>query len=101
MPDRFDPCVHKRRSIRLQGYDYRQPGAYFVTICTLNREMLLGEIAEYLQRASQLLLNGHVRISTECWLWLAAHYPYVELDDWVVMPIHLHGSLILSDGWGD
>ncbi len=100
MPDRFDPCVHKRRSIRLKGYDYRQPGAYFVTICTLNREMLLGEIAEDSQRASQLLLDGHGRIATECWLWLAAQYPYVELDEWVVMPNHLHGILVLSDGRG-
>lgn len=100
MPDRFDPCVHKRRSIRLKGYDYRQPGAYFVTICTLNRDMLLREIAEDSQGASQLLLNRHGRIATECWLWLAEQYPYVELDEWVVMPNHLHGILVLSDGRG-
>lgn len=100
LPDRFDPCVHKRRSIRLKGYDYRQPGAYFVTICTLNRDMLLREIAEDSQGASQLLLNRHGRIATECWLWLAEQYPYVELDKWVVMPNHLHGILVLSDGRG-
>jgi putative transposase len=40
----YDPAVHHRRSIRLPGYDYSTPGAYFVTICTHHREYLFGEI---------------------------------------------------------
>lgn len=38
---KYDPQIHHRRSIRLPGYDYSQPGAYFVTICTYNRELSL------------------------------------------------------------
>lgn len=41
---KYDPAKHHRRSIRLQGYDYSQAGAYFVTICTWQRECLFGEI---------------------------------------------------------
>jgi len=41
---KFDPQEHHRRSIRLQGYDYSQAGAYFVTIVTRHREMLFGEV---------------------------------------------------------
>ncbi len=40
----YDPNIHHRRSIRLQGYDYASAGLYFVTICTQNRECLFGEI---------------------------------------------------------
>jgi putative transposase len=43
---KYDPGVHSRRSIRLQGYDYSQAGAYFVTICTQNRERLFGDIVD-------------------------------------------------------
>jgi len=42
----YDPEKHHRRSIRLKEYDYAQPGAYFVTICTQNRECLYGEIVD-------------------------------------------------------
>ncbi|MFQ5608545.1 MAG: transposase, partial [Candidatus Zixiibacteriota bacterium] len=40
----FDPDKHQRRSVRLNGYDYSQPGAYFVTICSYRREAILGRI---------------------------------------------------------
>ncbi len=43
---KYDPNKHRRRSIRLKDYDYSQPGAYFITICTYNRECLLGEIMD-------------------------------------------------------
>jgi len=42
----YDPRKHHRQSIRLKGYDYTQPGAYFVTICTHRREMLFGQVVD-------------------------------------------------------
>ena len=89
---RYDPAIHHRRSIRLQGYDYTQAGAYFVTICTQGREYLFGEIAD-----GQMRLNAAGEIAAATWEWLAAQHSYVELDAWTVMPNHLHGILVLLD----
>jgi REP element-mobilizing transposase RayT len=98
---KFDPLVHKRKTIRLRGYDYGRPGGYFVTACTRDREPLFGEIVSCEQPSGQpLVLNEYGRIVSECWLWLAKQYPCVELDEWIVMPNHLHGILIISDGRG-
>ena len=91
----YDPQKHRRRSIRLKGYDYSQAGAYFVTICTQNRESLLGEIV-----GGEMILNAYGRVVAVCWVWLAKQYPYVELDEWVMMPNHAHGIVILSGGRG-
>ncbi len=78
------PERHRRRSIRLSSYDYSQPGAYFVTIVCKNRVLLLNDLAF---RA----------IVEEAWLWLADHHDYVALDEYVIMPNHLHGVLIISN----
>jgi REP element-mobilizing transposase RayT len=94
---RYDPLRHHRRSIRLKGYDYAQAGAYFVTLCTQARECLLGEVA-----GNAMRLNDWGRIVAESWEWLAEQYPYVELDEWVVMPNHMHGIIVLvNDDGGD
>ena len=88
----FDPTIHHRRSIRLQGYDYSQAGMYFVTLCTRNRECLFGEIVDETMR-----LNPVGQIVTDSWTWLAQRYEHVELDEWVVMPNHLHGIVVIND----
>ena len=59
---KYNPDIHHRHSIRLKGYDYSQPGAYFVTICTKNRECLFGEIVECAMR-----LNEYGKIVIEEW----------------------------------
>lgn len=84
---------HHRRSIRLQGYDYSQPGAYFVTLCIQGRECLFGEIIDGVMR-----LNEYGTIVREKWDWLAEKYPYVALDECIVMPNHFHGILWIRDG---
>ena len=58
----FDPQKHHRRSIRLQGYDYAQAGAYFVTMVTWQRESLFGEIQD-----GEMILNDFGKIAEECW----------------------------------
>ncbi len=88
----YDPQKHHRRSIRLRGYDYSQAGAYFVTICTRNHESIFGQIME-----GEMILNEYGQVMTECWIWLAKQFAYLDLDEWVVMPNHLHGIIIITD----
>lgn len=91
----YDPERHHRRSIRLRGYDYTRDGAYFVTLCVRDRTCLFGEVVN-----GEVRLSAAGRIVAEAWTWLAAQYPYVALDAWVVMPNHLHGIIVMGDGGG-
>jgi len=89
---RNDQHRHSRRSIRLRGYDYTQVGAYFVTLCTWQRECLFGEVVEGVMRLSP---TGRI-IEVE-WQRLGYHFPHIRLDAFVVMPNHLHGIIIVND----
>jgi REP element-mobilizing transposase RayT len=82
----------QRRSPRLKGYDYRQEGAYFVTICTRIRVHLFGEIAD-----DQMQLNQLGVIAASYWEEIPTHFPHVELDAAVVMPNHVHGIIVIMD----
>lgn len=84
----YDPERDRRRWIRLRGYDYTQPGAYFVTICTQERLCLFGEIVD-----RTVILNDSGRIATKCWNDIPVHFPHVALDHFLVMPNHVHGIL--------
>ena len=91
-PVNFDPRIHHRKSIRLKGYDYSSPGAYFVTLCTANRDCVFGQVVD-----GELLLNQYGNIVNECWQWLEEQYSCVKLDEMILMPNHLHGIIILED----
>lgn len=80
----YDPQLHHRRSIRLRGYDYSQGGMYFVTICTRDRALLFED--ERVQKLAE-----------RCWLSIPEHFSAVELDEWIVMPNHVHGLLLIND----
>ncbi len=85
---RYAPDRRKRnrRSVRLSGYDYGEAGAYFVTICTQNREPFFN--------------NSKVRsLAEQC--WEASHSRHVELDQWVVMPDHVHGIIVHRERIGE
>src|SRR3990170_2943541 len=86
----YDPTRHHRRSIRLPGYDYTQPGAYFVTICTQNRECVFGEVAD-----GEMMSSGAGQMVERIWNELPHHYPGVEVDAFAVMPNHVHGIIVL------
>jgi len=88
---KFNPEIHHRRSIRLKNYDYSRNGAYFVTMCSWNREFYFGEIS-----SGKLILNRIGFIISETWAWLGRQYPYLELMDFVIMPNHLHGILLVD-----
>ena len=89
---KYNPDKHHRRSIRLQGYDYSQPGIYFITLCTQNRECLFGEILN-----GEMRLNEFGKIAHQCWLEIPQHFPHVQLDEFVVMPDHIHGIIVLNN----
>ena len=89
---KYDPAKHKRRSIRLKGYDYSAPGAYFITICTHQRQCLFGSIV-----AGQMKLNATGLWVQACWQRLPHHFLTLTLDVFVIMPNHLHGILWLGD----
>jgi putative transposase len=95
--------MYHRRSIRLETYDYAQAGAYFVTICTFERRSLLGAVvADEMQLSpygsDEMQLSPCGSIVTECWDEIPQHFTGVELDAFVVMPNHVHGIFVLSDG---
>lgn len=91
----YKPEIHHRRSIRLQGYDYAQAGAYFVTICTLDRECLFGRVVD-----GQMRLSEAGEVVAGEWINTADVRDEVALDEWVVMPNHFHGILVIADGRG-
>jgi REP element-mobilizing transposase RayT len=87
--------TRRRRSLRLQGYDYAQAGAYFVTTCTQNRTCLFGEVAD-----GSMRLNSAGELAATVWNNVLERFPGIELDMFVVMPNHLHGIIVLSDSAG-
>jgi len=87
----FDPDRHHRRSIRLRGYDYSQAGAYFVTICTQGRQCCFGDIVD-----GEMHLNDAGRMVWAEWHALPARFPGIALDEFVVMPNHLHGIMWIA-----
>jgi REP element-mobilizing transposase RayT len=84
-----NPQKHPRRSIRLPGYDYQNAGAYFVTLCTQNRQCLFGEIA-----GGEMVLNDAGRMVQRVWNELPLFYPGVDIDAIQIMPNHFHGIVI-------
>ena len=82
----------KRQSIRLGGYDYSSQGAYFVTICTQNRQYLFGDII-----TNQMHLNEYGEIIQNEWLRNTTARTNVELDEFVIMPNHVHGIIIITN----
>jgi REP element-mobilizing transposase RayT len=86
-----------RKSVRIKDYDYSQPGAYFVTICTRNRECMFGEIID-----GEMVLNRFGIIVNEEWLRTAILrvWETVEIDTYIIMPNHVHGIVVINHGRG-
>lgn len=89
---KYDPNKHHRRSIRLKGYDYSQPGAYFVTICAYQRQCIFGKIID-----GQMCLNQYGEIVAETYQWLCQHYSHLYTDKWIIMPNHFHAIMVITD----
>lgn len=97
---------YRVESTRLKGYDYSRNGDYFVTICTKNRIHLFGDIVPEipvveagLRPASttipspKLILSDAGKIVSDCWYDLPNHYSNIILDEFIIMPDHIHGII--------
>ena len=82
---------HHRHSIRLKDYDYSSPGAYFVTVCTKYRGEILGKIS-----GGDMYLNQWGEIVEEEWYRTGKQRTYIQLDEFIVMPDHVHGIIIIT-----
>ena len=87
----YNPEIHRRRSLRLKGYDYTHVGAYFVTIVTQGRSCLFGEIV-----GKEMQLNEAGEMACAIWKALPQRFPSIEIDLFVVMPNHLHGIIVIN-----
>ena len=88
---KYDPEIHHRKSIRLREYDYSQPGAYFVTICTKSKEYLFGDVVEGKMRSNEV-----EQMVQMIWDELPKYYQGVAIDAFQIMPNHVHGIIILK-----
>ncbi|MCJ7813616.1 transposase [bacterium] len=82
---------HHRRSIRLKGYDYSSPGYYFVTICTYQRIEKFGKVKD-----GEMILNPCGRIIHQIWQTIPEYHHQTDLDEFIVMPNHIHGIIIIK-----
>jgi REP element-mobilizing transposase RayT len=89
---KFDPKKHHRRSIRLQGYDYTQRGAYYITIVAHQREHLFGEVFN-----GEMKLGRFGLVAKEQWERLPRRFKHVELPQFVIMPNHVHGIIMIIE----
>lgn len=79
-------AVASRTHLRLQGWDYTSPGWYFLTMCTQNMRSVFGTVVN-----GRMILNEAGKIAGQCWREIPAHFPHAVLDEFMVMPNHLHG----------
>jgi len=93
---KYDPEKHHRRSIRIPNFDYSQDGWYFVTICSHQRERLFGDVVD-----GVMVINKFGDIVNSEWIRTAQLRHYITLDEFVVMPNHIHGIININiDGVG-
>ena len=81
-----------RKSIRLRGYDYRKDGYYFVTIRVRKKKCLFGTIVD-----GMMYLNHAGKMVEDEWLLLTKRFPHISLDEYVIMPNHMHGIIVIGN----
>jgi len=88
--------LRERKLLRLAGYDYAAPGAYFITICVHDRNNEFGIVA-----GEMMELNEYGSIIEQQWKWLFDQYDYLQIDEYCVMPNHFHGIIWIIAPVGD
>jgi len=84
--------IHRERKLnRLKNYDHSRSGCYFATLCTKNRIEHFGKIED-----AKMILSQHGVISERYWKEIPNHYKYVEIDEFIIMPNHIHGIIIIN-----
>lgn len=82
---------YRSETTRLQTWDYSWNGAYYITICTKNKIHYFGEIAD-----KKFIPSAIGQLAEKFWMEIPNHFPFVELGNFVVMPNHTHGILIIN-----
>ena len=86
--DQTEEQYQNRKRTRLKGYDYSEPGYYYVTICTHNRVNWFGEIQN-----GEMMINETGIIIQKCWEYISMQYDNIDLDTYCIMPNHVHGII--------
>jgi putative transposase len=84
--------MQNRQPNRLRGYNYSQNGFYFVTICTQNHAEWFGRI-----RNGEMELNRYGETARNKWLEIPRHFENIRLDEFVIMPNHIHGIIVIEN----
>jgi REP element-mobilizing transposase RayT len=84
--------MRERKLTRLKEYDYSQSGHYFVTICTKDREEWFGKI-----ESGEMFLSPSGEVARDFWVEIPLHFQHTEIDEFSVMPNHVHGILIIEE----
>ena len=84
-----------RKFTRLKNYDYSTNGYYFVTVCVNDHRDLFGDIKD-----GKMVLNDVGKIINDAWQWLGKQYEYVELDQFIIMPNHIHVIICINSRGG-
>ena len=87
---------NRKRSARLSTWDYSWNAAYFITICTKNREHFFGEIIN-----KEIILSGMGELALKFWEEISEHFSFVYLDEFTVMPNHMHGIIVIDKPLND
>lgn len=83
---------YRIQSNRHYYWDYSSAGLYYVTICTATREHYFGSVED-----SEIILTNIGQVALDCWLEIPKHFPFILLDDFVIMPNHIHGILNINE----
>ena len=91
---KYNPDIHHRRSIRLTGHDYSQSGLYFITLCTIDRTCMFGNVVE-----GKMQLNDIGQLVEQEWLnTIKIRHDDVRLHNYIVMPNHFHAIIEIRRG---
>ena len=94
MANKYNPDIHHRRSIRLKGYDYSQSGLYFITLCTVNKICMFGNVVD-----GKMQLNDIGQLVEQEWLnTINIRHDDVRLHNYIVMPNHFHAIIEIRRG---
>ncbi|MCD4652701.1 transposase [bacterium] len=87
----YNPEKHNRKSVRLKGYDYSQPGFYYVTICTQDRTERFGGVSD-----DEMILNDAGEMVDSEWNRIPERYNHVIIDTYKIKPNHMHGIIVIG-----
>jgi REP element-mobilizing transposase RayT len=87
-----DTTQRNRKSIRIPGYDYSQPGWYFITICTQHRQHIFGNVDD-----GEMILNKSGEIAKSEWVNTINIRTNIVLDEYIIMPNHMHGIIVINN----